>query len=158
MEDHPWLSLCKKFRVERILWCDLEDKQKIVLLTDNNNHFVHCTNVPVSKYLRFELRKWYFDTTTGWIILWLCMARWNGPFLNGSSFSSCDRVPSGNINILLARCSMASHSLFSRFNASFRLPRSINKVPQSQAPVPNGNAYNMAFFATTVERPRMGHK
>lgn len=114
--------------------------------------------VPLSKYLRSQFRKWYFDTTTGCIILWLCIARWKGPFLNGNSVSSCERVPSGNINILFARFSMASHSLFKRFRESLRFLRSMNKVPQSQAPVPNGNAYNIAFFATTVARPRIGHK
>lgn len=86
-------------------------------------------NSPLLKNVRFESRKSYRDTTTGWTELWLWTAVWNGPFLNGNNRSPWLRLPSGNSISLAESFWIAALCLLSFSTASLLLLLSMNNVP-----------------------------
>lgn len=117
---------------------------------------VRCFRSPLPNRLLLLSKNQYFETTTGWMALWLWTAMWKAPFLNGNNLSPWWRVPSGKNSNLAAFCWMATASWLNLFTAE-RF-RSMNSVPHRYAAGPKGNTYNSSFFETTVARPISGHK
>lgn len=114
--------------------------------------------IPRPNHFRSLSINQYFDTTTGWMELWLWTAIWNAPFLNGNNWSRWLRVPSGKINIFTWWSLISTTSWFNLFKAFLWSLRSMNSVPHKYAAGPNGNTYKSSFFAIVVARPISGHK
>lgn len=124
----------------------------LILKRDKSNH------IPRPNNLRSLSMNQYFDTTTGWMELWLWTAIWKAPFLNGNKWSRWLRVPSGKINTLALCCWISTTSWFNLFIAVLWFERSMNRVPQSHAAGPKGKTNKSSFFAIVVARPISGHK
>ena len=84
-----------------------------------------------------------------------CIARWKAPFLNGASFGVSVRVPSGEMQIDLPSCLIASTSGSIALIALLPSARSTKTVPPHSISLPRMGMSLISFLPTPPMSRRM---